>query len=611
MVTFFKDNACKLVVFLFMLIMSQQASAWWNEQWPYRVPISVDTSITGANLTESQTDIPVLVRLHVGNFQDFFLLKEDLSDIRFIANDDKTPLKYAVESFDLVNQMAFVWVRMPRLTAGIATERVWLYYGNASAQPAQDDAAIYDASQSLALTFSPADRAIADKTANATPLENRGVVTDSTGIVAAAASFDGNTQLVVEDMPSMRMTPETGMTFSAWIKPAAQQIDSLLLSRASGTNTLDLGINGDLLYAELHNGGSVFTTPRSVHVQPDTWQHVALMLTRDNLQLLLNGAVVAAIPVQWNEIGGNTYIGGSASGSRGFSGAMDEVGFARAVRSEDWIKAAVFSQGAEDKLLAVQPAEQLGSGGSSGVFMVIIDSIDESGWTIIFLLGIMSAISWLVMVGKLLYIRVVRRDNTAFLDQYHQIASDDPAKLDAEESDDDKKLAEAPIAQALLGKHDHFQSSPIYHLYHKILQEVRGRVGTSVGARASGLTPSAIASIRAAMDAAMTREMQKMNGQMVLLTIAISGGPFLGLLGTVVGVMVTFATIAATGDVNIAAIAPGVAAALATTVAGLFVAIPALFGYNYIFSRIKETMVDMRMFGDEFLTRIAEYYGNE
>ena len=75
------------------------------------------------------------------------------------------------------------------------------------------------------------------------------------------------------------------------------------------------------------------------------------------------------------------------------------------------------------------------------------------------------------------------------------------------------------------------------------------------------------------------------------------------------GVMITFAAIAKTGDVNIAAIAPGVAAALLTTLGGLFVAIPALFGYNYLSSRIKESIADMRVFGDEFTTRLAEYYG--
>ncbi len=74
---------------------------------------------------------------------------------------------------------------------------------------------------------------------------------------------------------------------------------------------------------------------------------------------------------------------------------------------------------------------------------------------------------------------------------------------------------------------------------------------------------------------------------MVLLTIAISGGPFLGLLGTVIGVMITFAGVAAAGDVNVNAIAPGIAAALVATIAGLAVAIPALFGYNWLITRIK------------------------
>ena len=111
------------------------------------------------------------------------------------------------------------------------------------------------------------------------------------------------------------------------------------------------------------------------------------------------------------------------------------------------------------------------------------------------------------------------------------------------------------------------------------------------------------------LDGALVKETQKLNKLMVLLTIAISGGPFLGLLGTVIGVMITFAAIAAQGDVNVNAIAPGIAAALAATVAGLAVAIPALFGYNYLLSRVKEAASDMHIFIDEFVTKIAEYYG--
>jgi biopolymer transport protein ExbB len=95
---------------------------------------------------------------------------------------------------------------------------------------------------------------------------------------------------------------------------------------------------------------------------------------------------------------------------------------------------------------------------------------------------------------------------------------------------------------------------------------------------------------------------------MILLTIAISGGPFLGLLGTVMGVMITFATIAEAGNVNINAIAPGISAALVATVAGLVVAIPSLFGYNYLNSRIRNCSSDMHVFIDEFETRMAEDY---
>src|SRR3546814_12495151 len=93
---------------------------------------------------------------------------------------------------------------------------------------------------------------------------------------------------------------------------------------------------------------------------------------------------------------------------------------------------------------------------------------------------------------------------------------------------------------------------------------------------------------------------------MVLLTIAISGGPFIGLLGTVLGVMITFASVAAAGEANINAIAPGIAAALLATVAGLAVAIPALFGYHYLLSPLHWVSADNHHFVDERDQRIAE-----
>ena len=129
------------------------------------------------------------------------------------------------------------------------------------------------------------------------------------------------------------------------------------------------------------------------------------------------------------------------------------------------------------------------------------------------------------------------------------------------------------------------------------------------GVVAPSISERAMLAVRSSLDAQLTRERQRLDSGMVLLTIAISGGPFLGLLGTVVGVMITFAAIAAAGDVNVNAIAPGIAAALLATVAGLAVAIPALFGYNYLAARIKNISSDMSIFVDEFVTRVAEVHG--
>lgn len=606
-----KDFTCRAALFLFMLLLSQQASAWWNDKWPYRAPITLDTSITGANIESTQMDIPVLVRLHAGNFQDFFLLKEDMSDIRFVANDDKTPLKHSVEHVDLINQMIFIWVKVPQLTAGIATEQLWMYYGNAEAVNAADAAAVYDAEQVLGLTFSPAEAPFADKTAYASAVENQGVTPQPAGLIAGAAKFEGNQFLHLQDSPALRMLPEKGMTFSAWIKPAGGQVDGVILSRVSASNSLSLALNGNILSAELKAGGTVASTPKTTTLQTDAWQHVALILTAKQLSIFINGAEAVSTPVQWPELGGNTYIGAAAGGARGFVGEMDEVRIDRVARSSDWLRTATSSQGIDEKLMTVQQAEQLGSGGDdhSQMFAVIINSLDAAGWAVIFILAIMAVITWAVTIGKSWYIHQASKDNQRFLEQYKQLAGKDPAMLDAEESEEDKALADSPIAQAFFGKHDHFQSSPIYHLYHRGIQEIRGRLGSSVGARATGLSPHAVEAIRASLDSDMTREIQRLNGKMVTLTIAVSGGPFLGLLGTVIGVMITFGAIAATGDVNIAAIAPGVAAALAATVAGLIVAIPALFAYNYLALRIKDQVVDMRVFIDEFIARIAEYYG--
>jgi biopolymer transport protein ExbB len=212
------------------------------------------------------------------------------------------------------------------------------------------------------------------------------------------------------------------------------------------------------------------------------------------------------------------------------------------------------------------------------------------------------------MVVKAFFLSRVEKANRKFLIEFRRLSGD--ATVLAGEDAAEDELDDAPSMAALANAHNQFGASTLYRLYHHGVREVNKRIeGQTVSAqRTLVLSAQSTDAIRAAMDASMTRLQQSLSSQMVLLTIAISGGPFLGLLGTVIGVMITFAAIALSGDVNVNAIAPGTAAALAATVAGLSVAIPALFGYNWLNTRIKNINADNRVFVDEFVTRIAEQY---
>ena len=135
--------------------------------------------------------------------------------------------------------------------------------------------------------------------------------------------------------------------------------------------------------------------------------------------------------------------------------------------------------------------------------------------------------------------------------------------------------------------------SPLYHLYQLGSEEIHQRV-TSAKHGFKGLSGRSITAIKATLDGGLTREVQRLNSLLVFLTIGIAGGPYLGLFGTVIGVMITFAVIAQSGEVDINSIAPGIAGALLATVAGLAVAIPALFGYSYLASKIKDAIATCR-----------------
>jgi biopolymer transport protein ExbB len=279
---------------------------------------------------------------------------------------------------------------------------------------------------------------------------------------------------------------------------------------------------------------------------------------------------------------------------------MDELEIAKVARPAGFIKAAALGQGTDPGKFIAYGVDEETLSWSSGYFGVILRSVTIDGWVVIGILMMMAVVSWFVMVRKASYLSRQAKGNASFMKHFRDLTADLTSldRGDGEAKQSGGKLSAADRRMV--------RDSSLYRIYRVGATEVRRRFAR--GMRTRGLSVQSIAAIRAALDAAYVQETQRLNKLMVILTIAISGGPFLGLLGTVVGVMITFAAIASSGDVNINAIAPGISAALVATVAGLAVAIPALFGYNYLITNIKNLTSDMQVFIDEFVARMAESY---
>jgi biopolymer transport protein ExbB len=583
-----KRLLCLLI--LAAMFVPHSANAWWDDGWSYRKKITLNGGPQGGALTEDLARAPILVKLHDGNFQ-FGDAKDDGSDLRFVAGDDKTPLKFHIDTYDGLLGIALVWVDVPQIKAGSTTD-VWLYYGNAKAAAAADPKGTYDNDTTLVYHFGEANAPARDQTAfnNASPAP---VKSADTAIIGRGAHFDGTAPLALPASPSLAIAAGGPFTWSGWVKLDAIQPQAVLFSQRAGTTALTIGIDQGTPYASVANATNNVRVAAPSPVSAAAWHYIAVTAS-NQLLLYVDGKPAGMAPVTLPAIAGGGILGGDAPVAAGqaraanaFAGDMDEVEISKTARNASFISAAYAAE-SESAPMVTYGQDEENAGWSGGYFGVILRSVTIDGWVVIGILMVMAAISVVVMVTKARYIGRVAKANSRFLDIYSKVGGD-PARLEEEINPNRARS---------------FSRSVLYRVTEAGNAELKRRFADGH----TGLSSQAIASIRANLDRIATYESQRLNSMMVLLTIAISGGPFLGLLGTVVGVMITFAAIAATGDVNINAIAPGIAAALVATVAGLAVAIPALFGYNYLITRIKDLTTEMHVFIDEFVTRLAEAY---
>jgi biopolymer transport protein ExbB len=584
-------NKKYFLVGLAALLFPVLAQAWWNDDWVSRRQITVDAAATGADIQETLSDVPLLVRLHAGNFGYFTELAENGRDLRFLK-DDKMPLHYQVEHIDTLSEIGLIWVRLPQVRGGVGNDDFWMYYGNANAPDGSDSKSLYDTAQSLVYHFKEGELLPQDATAYATHASDSKAQIEAAGWIGAAAKFTGAGPITINPVPQLAIAADKGWTFSTWIKFDQPQNAAKLLEARDGDKSIALDVQGNSLVARWIGTGRVEIAP--VNLVQGKWQHIVLVARPDKLEIFVDGLSAGSSSLSLTALNPAISLGGN------FTGLLDEVQIAGIARSADWIKLSFRSQSPDFSVLGFGQDES-NSSGDSGHFMVIVQNVTIDGWVVIGLTLIMLVVAVIVMVTKTLVINRVTRDNRTFLEKYRKLDPRKLGELDQDESEEEHELAESDLLTALVGKHDHFQSSTLYHLYHTAIHELnllQGDLNQSV-------TQEAWNYLHVKLDSQIVTESQRLNKNMVLLTIAIAGGPFLGLLGTVVGVMITFAAIAASGDVNINSIAPGIAAALLATVTGLAVAIPALFAYNYLLTQIKDITASMRVFADEFLAVLA------
>lgn len=203
----------------------------------------------------------------------------------------------------------------------------------------------------------------------------------------------------------------------------------------------------------------------------------------------------------------------------------------------------------------------------------------------------MSALTWTVMLDKAMALSKAKRLSARFLFRFRENTRHIASSSLVRDADGDP----SPIAQiynAGVGK--------LIEFY----ENAQGNNALSGPVVPIKLSEAQFNAIEAVIEREVSMQIEHLETRIGLLATLVSLSPFCGLFGTVWGVMMAFCGIAVAGKADFTALAPGVAGALLTTVAGLVVAIPSLIGYNYLNGMIRSQTVQMDNFTEEFMARI-------
>jgi biopolymer transport protein TolQ len=214
--------------------------------------------------------------------------------------------------------------------------------------------------------------------------------------------------------------------------------------------------------------------------------------------------------------------------------------------------------------------------------LYVWDKSTNEGKAIIVILIIFSIFAWSVMASKAMQMSRAKKMNKFFGSEFRS-------------------------QEQVLGIYDRridVEGCPLFATYQEGCVELDNRLKRGGDGRKKQVSLKTMEYVKRALERSVSQESLKLESGLILLTIAVSGAPFMGLLGTVWGVMSAFSHVAQTGLADLPTLAPGVSGALITTVAGLLVAIPSMFGYNWLVHNLRVMTVELDNFAQELVSRM-------
>ncbi len=410
-------------------------------------------------------------------FPYFADTRADGADLRVIAADDKTPLKFHIEKFDAQAQIALVWVRLPQITGGMNADKFYLYYGNPKGTAAADSAGTYDSNQSLVYHFAAAAPAAQDSTGFKIEPQNVTATYEAASLIGGGLRFAGTSAFTAPAAPALQLVPAQGYTVSAWLRADGAQQKATVAAVHDAGKELSLGIDGEQAFAVWRDGGREVRVVQPGGSAPGEWHHVALRAANGQLSLLVDGVQVAQQQVALQPMDGALTVGGAAAGGGFYRGEMDELQVANTGRSDAWLRAAATSQGMVAPLLVYGGDAQKDDGKQSqSYFASTLRNVTVDGWVIIGALAVMFVFSVLIMVYKLQFLNRVAGGNARFLAEYSRMR-EDLTSLERSEGGADNRDAMSTENKA-------FGISTLWILYHQGMRETMKRFqGQAAGAR--------------------------------------------------------------------------------------------------------------------------------